>query len=83
MAGIRAFISRDSEKRANQVIDRILKRGDQLAAFPFSGRILEQSHRPNLREISEKPYRIVYRVRGQDVEAIDVLHGACRAPRKR
>ena len=63
---IHAYISPDSEEQANQVIDRILSRGDQLAAFPRSGRTLRMFNRTNVREIIEKPYRIMYRVRDRE-----------------
>src|ERR1700733_8622392 len=79
LAKTHSYISRDSEKRAHEVVDRILRRGDQLGAFPYSGRI---SPVPglNVREIVENPYRIIYRVKDDAVEVIEVLHGA-RRPR--
>lgn len=82
LAAIHSYISRDSEERAHQVIDRILRRGDQLGAFPLSGRISRITTRRNVREIVEEPYRIIYRVAGQKVEVIEVLHVA-RGPRKK
>ena len=83
LAAIHARVSTDSEQQAHQVIDRLLKRGDQLAEFPLSGRVVERFNRPNIREIIESPYRIVYRVRKDTVEVIDVFHGARRPPRRK
>ena len=80
LAAIHSHISVDSETNAHRVIDRILKRGDQLSAFPLSGRRLPHSRRPNIRELIEQPYRIVYRVRRNEVEVIDVFHSARRPP---
>lgn len=62
LAAIHARISADSETNAHQVIDRILRRGDQLSTFPHSGRSVPNSRRPNLRELIERPYRIIYRM---------------------
>jgi addiction module RelE/StbE family toxin len=80
LAAIHTHIAVDSETRAHQVIDRILKRGDQLSEFPLSGRSVPHSRRPNLRELIEQPYRIVYRVRRDQVDVIDVFHSARRPP---
>lgn len=80
LAAIHAHISTDSETNAHRVIDRILRRGDQLSAFPRSGRTVPHSRRPNVRELVEEPYRIIYRVRKNEVEVIDVFHSARRPP---
>lgn len=83
LADIHSHISTDSEDAANRTVDRILKRGDQLAAFPQLGRAVERYKRPGIRELVEAPYRIVYRIRGQAVEVIDVLHSAQLPPWER
>ena len=78
LAAIHAHISADSEANARRAIDRILKTGDQLSTFPFSGRIVPHPRRKNVRELIEQPYRIVYRVGSDNVEVVDVLHSARR-----
>jgi toxin ParE1/3/4 len=78
LAAIHAHISDDSEATAHRVIDRILKRGDQISAFPFSGRIVPHPRHSNVRELIENPYRILYRIRKNEVEVIDVFHSAQR-----
>ncbi len=83
LAAIHGHISTDSEEAANRTVDRILKRGDQLAAFPQLGRMVDRYERPGIREVVEAPYRIVYRVRGQAVEVIDVFHSAQLPPWER
>lgn len=80
LAAIHAHISADSEANAHRVIDRILKRGDQLSTFPLSGRIVPHPRRKNVRELVEQPYRIIYRVGRDKVEVIDVFHSARRPP---
>jgi toxin ParE1/3/4 len=76
LADIHHHISTDSKEAANQTIDRILKRGDQLASFPHSGRLVARYNRPGVRELIEAPYRIMYRVRREEVEVLDVFHSA-------
>lgn len=84
LAAIHERISAESEATtAHRVIDRILQRGDQLAAFPLSGRIVERYKRPGIRELIESPYRIVYRVTGQQIQVIDVFHSAQLPPWER
>lgn len=79
LAAIHSHISNDSESNAHPVIDRILKRGDQILAFPFSGRAIPNSRHPNVREVIEEPYRILYRVQKSKVEVIEVFHSARRS----
>jgi toxin ParE1/3/4 len=84
LAAIHERVSAESEEAmAHRVIDRILQRGDQLAAFPFSGRIVERYQRPGIRELIESPYRIVYRVTGQQIQIVDVFHSAQLPPWER
>ena len=84
LAAIHERVSAASEEAtAHQLVDRILRRGDQLATFPFSGRLVERYKRPGIRELIESPYRIVYRITGQQVQVIDVFHSAQLAPWER
>jgi len=84
LAAIHERISAEAEAAtAHRVVDSILQRGDQLAAFPLSGRIVERYKRPGIRELIESPYRIMYRVTRQQVQIIDVLHSAQLPPWER
>jgi toxin ParE1/3/4 len=80
LADLHARIAVDSEERANQTVDRLLRRGDQLASFPELGRMVAHYNRPDVRELVERPYRIIYRVRRNEVEIIDVFHSAQQPP---
>lgn len=80
LAAIHSHISVDSGTNAHRVVESHPKKGDQLSAFPLSGRTLPHSRRPNIRELIEQPYRIVYRVRRNEVEVIDLFHSARRPP---
>jgi plasmid stabilization system protein ParE len=47
LAAIHEKISAASEEAtAHRLVDRILRRGDQLAAFPLSGKLVERYKRP-------------------------------------
>lgn len=57
LAAIRAYIAQTSEFYAERMVQRVLDRGPQLAAFPDSGRMLPELQRPEVREVLEGPYR--------------------------
>jgi len=80
LADIHNHISADSVEAANRTIDNILKRGDQLAAFPQLGRVVDRYSRHDIRELVEIPYRIIYRLRRQTVEVVEVFHSAQLPP---
>jgi len=83
LADIHSYISAESTDAANRSIDAILKRGDQLATFPKLGRVVDRYKRPGTRELVENPYRIIYRLRREAVEVIDVFHSAQLPPWER
>jgi toxin ParE1/3/4 len=83
LADIHTHIVTESEEAANRTVDAILRRGDQLAAFPRLGRAVHRYKRPGIRELVETPYRILYRIRRETVEIIDVFHSAQLPPWER
>ena len=83
LADIHAHIASGSKDTANQTVNRILRRGDHLAAFPNLGRVVERYGRPGIRELVEVPYRIVYRVGRGQIEVIEVFHSAQLPPWER
>ena len=78
--GIHAYISRSSITYAQRVADRLTARSVQLAEFPESGRKVPEFDLPQVREVIEGPYRIVYHIRPEQVDVLAVIHGAQRAP---
>jgi len=49
---------------------------DRLREFPESGRIIPRFKRSGVREIVVRPYRIAYRVIGDEIRVQKVHHGA-------
>jgi len=76
---VRDYIAQDSPEAATEVAQRILDAVDQLAQYPNLGR---PGRLPGTRElvVSDTPYIIPYRVRGNRVELIAVFHGRQRWP---
>jgi toxin ParE1/3/4 len=76
LAVIAEYISITSPVYAEQVVERIFRRLLQAQSFPDSGRVVPEA-RPDepLRELIERPYRLVYAVRPDAIDVIAVLHG--------
>lgn len=68
IAGIKRYIAQTSQLYAELTVRRILGRGKQLDAFPESGRVVPEVGRPEIREVIEQPYRVMYRVLPDRVE---------------
>jgi len=74
------YIARDSAFYAQRMIDRLTKRSTQLADFPKSGRVVPEYEEEDIREVVEKPYRLIYRISPDRIEILAVIHGAQRLP---
>ena len=57
--------------KAAKTIQREMK---QLEAFPESGRMVPEVGRPEIREVVEAPYRVIYRLTAQRIEVVAVVH---------
>jgi len=68
------YISRDSNIYAKRMVDRITKRSEQIAGFPMSGRKVPEYESEQIREIIEKPYRIIYRIKQEQIDVLAVVH---------
>lgn len=77
---IRAYIAEDSPRVAELVVGRIIKAVERLKAFPESGRMVPERNNPEIREVIEAPYRLVYRVRTGAVEIITVFRASRLLP---
>jgi plasmid stabilization system protein ParE len=80
LIGIYDYIARDSAFYAQRMVDRLTKRTVQLGDFPVSGRRVPEYEAPDVREIIEKPYRIIYRVGSDQIDILAVVHGAQLLP---
>ncbi len=76
---IHDYIAEDSLTTAQQVVDRILSRSQQLKDLPRSGRQVPEYNHPEVREILERPYRIIYFIiiyfiKPNQVDVLTVMH---------
>jgi len=74
------YIALDSTFYAKRTVDKITRRSEQIAVFPFSGRKVPEYEAENIREIIEYPYRIIYRIKPDVIDVIAVIHCARLLP---
>lgn len=73
---IKQFIAQDSPHAAQLVAQRLVAAVDRLTLFPESGQIVPELADPQIREVVQGSYRIVYRLLGQQAHILTVHHSA-------
>ena len=67
LRAIRAYIAEDAPQRADGMIDRITRRAERIGDLPWGGREVPEYRNERLREVLERPYRIVYRMQPDEI----------------
>jgi toxin ParE1/3/4 len=80
LLAIYEHIAQDAPLYAQRMIDRLTKRSEQIAAFPRSGRMVPEYAAPDIREVIERPYQIIYRIKTDQIDILAVVHGAQLLP---
>ena len=73
---IHRYISQTSVEYADRMIDRITQKSEQIAAYPLSGRVVPEYGNEHIREVIERPYRVIYHFLPDRIEVLSVIHGA-------
>jgi toxin ParE1/3/4 len=73
-------IARDSAHYAQAVVDRVTRRCSQIEAFPYSGQMVPEYQREDIREVVEYSYRLIYKISVDTTWILAVLHGATTLP---
>lgn len=71
---IHDFIAEDSTMNALKVVDRVTARSQQLTELPNSGRRVPEYERNDVRELLENPYRIIYKIKSDQIDVLTVMH---------
>ena len=74
--GIVDYIASDSPLNAERILDRLEVRAATLDQFPERGRVVPELHQEGIttiRELIERPWRIVYEFDGKIVSVIGVF----------
>ena len=73
---IYAYIAQDSPEYARRMVDRLTRRSQQIAKFPFSGRRVPEYDADPIREVIEGSFRIIYYIKSDQIDVLAVIHGA-------
>ena len=73
---LHAYIARDSEMYASGFVERIILAAERLVDYPKIGRSVPEVNDENVRELLYQRYRLVYRIKGDWIEILSVIHGA-------
>jgi addiction module RelE/StbE family toxin len=74
LLAIYEYITQNSPLYARQMVDRLTRRSEQIALFPLSGRIVPEYKAQDIRELIEGPYRIIYRIKEDQLDILAVVH---------
>jgi toxin ParE1/3/4 len=80
LVNIYEYISLNSPIYATRMVDRLTRRSEQIADHPLSGRKVPEYDVEDIRELIEKPYRIIYRIKQDRIDVLAVIHGAQLLP---
>ena len=73
---IYAYIAQDSPEYARRMVDRLTRRSQQIARFPFAGRRVPEYDVDPIREVIEGPYRVIYYIKPDQIDVLAVIHAA-------
>jgi addiction module RelE/StbE family toxin len=76
LSSIYNYISQNSPQYAQRLVERLTRRSEQIANFPFSGRLVPEFETEQIREVIEGSYRIIYYIKPEQIDVIAVLYAA-------
>ena len=71
---IEAYIAKDSPNAAHETAIRLIRRSLELEQPPLLGKRLPQYADADIRELLERPYRLIYRIQTGRIEILTVMH---------
>jgi len=80
LRAIHAYIAKNSPQYAQRVVDRLTRRSQQIAEFPLAGLEVAEFGVPQIRQVLEGPFRIIYYIKPDQIDVLAVIHGAQQIP---
>jgi toxin ParE1/3/4 len=77
------YISRDSKPYAERQVSRVFERTQIIKNHLKAGRVVKEINRPDIREIIEGNYRIIYRIVNEKTVHILMVHHGARDLKRR
>lgn len=69
-----AFVSKDSPVAGQSIAEMLIRRSLALTVPPLTGRRLPEFPASELREVLERPYRLIYLASAAEVQIVTVMH---------
>lgn len=76
LRAIREHIARNAPATARAYVRKLRSKVGRLKQFPFSGEVVPEIGREDLREVLLGNYRIIYRLSESRVDILAVFHGS-------
>lgn len=78
VAHLCSYIGQDSPFYARQFTERLIKRIENLTAFPHMGRPVPEAERNDIRELVYQGYRVIYHLNKahEQIILVTILHGS-------
>jgi len=76
LVNIYEYIALNSPAYGKKTVDKITRRSQQILDHPLSGRKVPEYEAEDIRELIETPYRIIYRIKPDQIDVLAVIHGA-------
>ena len=80
---LHAYIAADDPAAADAMVERLLNRVRRLPDQPHSGRAVPDYRFADLREVLERPFRVIYRITAERIEVVTIKHYRQRLPHHR
>jgi toxin ParE1/3/4 len=75
LSEVEDFISQDSPELAEKFVDQIIQHAESLSVKPLRERTVPEISNPDIRELIFRKYRIVYRIKGNNLDILAVFEG--------
>ncbi|HCW75712.1 MAG TPA: plasmid stabilization protein [Candidatus Marinimicrobia bacterium] len=82
LSEIEQFIAQDNPLAALEFVTYLIDRAETIRENPKMGRIVPELGEMDIREIIAKNYRIVYRLKGPEIQILTVFEGHHLLPDK-
>ncbi|HLM54647.1 MAG TPA: type II toxin-antitoxin system RelE/ParE family toxin [Pyrinomonadaceae bacterium] len=78
LESIRDYLALTSPGYAQKVVGRLVRRSEQIADFPRSGRMVPEYEIDEVRQVIESQYRIIYLIKDDQIEILAIVHTSRR-----
>jgi len=76
LRAVRDYIARDSDYYAADLVEQVVLSVERLLRFPKLGRVVPEAQDESIRELVHQNYRIIYRIAGERIEILTIVHGS-------